>query len=82
MATPESGDPAPGASAIGDPSLPRHDPGPGERRRTGHGHIDSYGEGRVCEAPECTTALSRYNSSGACWLHDKTRFLLVAAWTR
>ena len=55
---------------------------PGSRRRTGRGHIDSYGMGRVCEAPECTTELSRYNSSGACWLHDKQRFLLVAAWTR
>lgn len=61
---------------------PRHDAGPGERRRTGHGHIDSYGEGRICEAPQCTTALSKYNATGACWLHDKTRFLLVAAWTR
>lgn len=82
MATSESGDTASESSATDGPRMARHDPAPGERRRTGHGHIDSYGEGRTCEAPDCTTALSRYNSSGACWLHDKTRLLLVAAWTR
>ncbi|HEV7863832.1 MAG TPA: hypothetical protein VGR20_14065 [Acidimicrobiia bacterium] len=58
------------------------DNSPGQRRRTGRGHVDSYGEGRVCEAPECETELSRYNSSGACWLHDRTRFTLVSQWTR
>jgi hypothetical protein len=82
VAASESGDIASEASATDGLRTARHDPEPGERRRTGHGHIDSYGEGRTCEAPECTTALSRYNSSGACWLHDRTRFLLVAAWTR
>ena len=59
-----------------------HDPVPGQKRRTGSGHIDSYGEGRVCEARGCSTELSRYNSSGSCWLHDKARILLVARWTR
>ncbi len=51
-------------------------------RRTGRGHVESYGRGRICEAPDCTTELSRYNSNTACWLHDKSRFLLVSAWTR
>ena len=52
----------------------------GQRRRTGRGHIDSYGPGRVCEAPGCATQLSRYNSGSTCWLHDRT---LVSAsyWT-
>ena len=45
-------------------------PTPGERRRTGRGHVDSFGEGRVCAVPGCATALSRYNPNGACWLHD------------
>ena len=56
-------------------------PAAGERRRTGRGHVDSFGEGRVCAAPECTTALSRYNPSTACWLHDDS-VLSVARWAR
>jgi hypothetical protein len=53
----------------------------GERRRTGKGHVDSYGPGRVCEVSGCATQLSRYNSGTACWLHDK---IIVSAshWTR
>ena len=41
----------------------------GDRRRTGSGHIDSYGDGRVCRTPGCGTRLSRYNGSAVCWLH-------------
>lgn len=48
-------------------------PEPGARRRTGKGHVDSYGEGRVCAAPECETQLSRYNDNPACWRHQELR---------
>ena len=44
-------------------------PQPGERRRTGKGHVSSYGEDRVCGAPGCETALSRYNAAPTCWKH-------------
>lgn len=44
-------------------------PQPGERRRTGKGHVTSYGEDRVCAAPGCETALSRYNAAPTCWRH-------------
>ncbi len=54
---------------------------PGQRRRTGRGHIDSFGEGRVCAVPGCATALSRYNPSGACWLHDDS-VTPAARWAR
>ena len=53
----------------------------GQRRRTGKGHIDSYGHGRVCEVPGCTTKLSRYNPGNACGLHDNT-VLSTRRWTR
>ena len=41
-------------------------------RRTGKGHVLSYGEGRVCAAPGCTALLSRYNSSAYCSALHKT----------
>ena len=56
-------------------------PTPGQRRRTGRGHVDSFGEGRVCAAPGCATELSRYNPSSACWVHDDS-VLSVARWAR
>ena len=52
-----------------------------QRRRTGKGPVDSYGDGRVCEAPGCATQLSRYNSGSACWLHDRT-VVSASHWTR
>lgn len=54
---------------------------PGQRRRTGKGHVDSYGEGRVCAASGCTTQLSRYNSGGVCSLHEPV-VVSVSQWTR
>jgi hypothetical protein len=42
----------------------------GEKRRTGRGHIDSYGQDRICVAPGCTTILSRYNERPWCWRHS------------
>jgi hypothetical protein len=42
---------------------------PGVPRRTGKGHVDSYGDDRVCRASGCETKLSRYNSSPLCWSH-------------
>ena len=54
---------------------------PAERRRTGKGHVDSYGPGRVCAASGCATQLSQYNSSSVCWLHDKV-VVSVSHWTR
>ena len=56
-------------------------PAPGERRRTGRGHIDSFGEGRICAVAGCSTALSRYNPSVACWLHDDS-VMPAARWAR
>ena len=56
------------------------DPPPGARRRTGKDHVNSYGGGRVCEAPGCRTELSRYNATGTCWSHDKARSLLLSTW--
>jgi hypothetical protein len=35
-------------------------------RRTGHGHVMSYGDGRVCAAPGCAVQLSRYNGTAYC----------------
>jgi len=67
----------------GTADQPLIDPGTeaaGQRRRTGKGHVDSYGHGRVCEAPGCATHLSRYNSGSACWLHDKT-VVSASHWT-
>lgn len=54
---------------------------PGERRRTGRGHVDSFGQGRVCAVPGCATELSRYNPNGACWLHDAS-VTPAAHWAR
>jgi hypothetical protein len=53
----------------------------GQPRRTGKGHVDSYGQGRVCAASGCATQLSRYNSGSVCWLHDRV-VLSVSHWTR
>ena len=54
---------------------------PGQRRRTGKGHVDSYGEGRVCAAAGCATQLSRYNAGSVCYLHDMV-VVSVSHWTR
>ena len=54
---------------------------PGQRRRTGKGHVDSFGEGRVCAASGCATHLSRYNSGGVCSLHEPV-VVSVSHWTR
>jgi len=53
----------------------------GQRRRTGKGHIDSYGLGRVCAASGCATRLSRYNSGSVCSLHDMV-VMSASHWTR
>ena len=39
-------------------------------RRPPRGYVDSYGEKRVCSRDDCTTTLSRYNSSELCWTHE------------
>lgn len=31
-------------------------------------------EGRTCEAPDCGTRLSIYNSKRVCWQHTETAF--------
>jgi hypothetical protein len=56
------------AQVLPDPAIKA----PGQRRRTGKGHIDSYGPGRVCDVSSCTTQLSQYNAGSSCWLHDRT----------
>jgi hypothetical protein len=50
-------------------------------RRTGKGHIASYGLGRVCAVSGCATQLSRYNSGSVCWLHDMV-VMSTSHWTR
>ena len=42
---------------------------PGGQRRTTAGHVNSYGEGRVCASPGCETRLSRYNARPLCAEH-------------
>ena len=39
--------------------------------RGARGRITSYGDDRVCAAPNCPTMLSRYNYSPMCWVHDR-----------
>jgi hypothetical protein len=46
---------------------------PGVARRTGRGHVDSFGDGRTCSSPGCPTKLSRYNGSAVCAVHDGSR---------
>lgn len=49
---------------------------PGVARRTGPGHVVSYGEGRTCAAPGCLTWLSRYNGGQLCSArHEASRAL-------
>ena len=38
--------------------------------RSTKGHVRSYGPSRACGAADCTTVLSRYNDTGACWVHS------------
>jgi hypothetical protein len=53
-------------------------PSPGTARRTGPGHVVSYGVGRICAAPGCRTQLSRYNESPLCSArHQAIRALRV-----
>ena len=33
----------------------------------------TYGSGRVCEDPTCSTKLSIYNRSKYCWQHEPVR---------
>jgi hypothetical protein len=61
---------------------PSAGPVPGERRRTGKGHVDSYGQDRVCAAPECETQLSRYNAAPTCWRHRDFRVGFAERWCR
>jgi hypothetical protein len=51
-------------------SVSSPEPSAGTRRRTGRGHLGSYGEGRVCATYGCETKLSRYNSTPLCWTHE------------
>lgn len=39
-------------------------------RRAARGEVISYGDGRECAKPGCTTRLSRYNSTSYCAWHD------------
>jgi hypothetical protein len=41
----------------------------GDPRRERRGSVTSYGTGRRCEIPGCTTVLSRYNDAARCWSH-------------
>jgi hypothetical protein len=57
-------------------------PQPGERRRTGKGHVASYGPGRTCAAPGCETQLSRYNGAPTCWRHRDYTVGFTERWSR
>ena len=46
-------------------------PAAGIARRTGRGHVDSFGEDRLCAVRTCGTKLSRYNKNDVCSVHDK-----------
>jgi len=61
--------PSPVAALVG--ASPPDGPSAGGRRRTGRGHVESFGDGRVCEAPGCGTQLSRYNRAAVCWHHGE-----------
>jgi hypothetical protein len=37
--------------------------------RRARGHVRSSAKGRTCSAPDCQTALSRYNHDTLCWVH-------------
>ena len=45
--------------------------GSGTPRRTGRGHLTSYGDGRLCAMRDCATKLSRYNSTQLCSVHER-----------
>ena len=38
--------------------------------RSTKGHIRSTAGARTCSDTGCTTVLSRYNDTGACWVHS------------
>jgi hypothetical protein len=40
--------------------------------RSTKGHIRSTPGSRVCAHDSCSTMLSRYNDTGACWVHGGT----------
>ena len=48
---------------------PRPIPSAGAPRREGQGFVTSYGNGRPCAEPGCTTTLSRYNNHDRCSVH-------------
>jgi hypothetical protein len=37
----------------------------------------TYSDGRVCEARDCRTILSRYNGQSRCWQHEVVRPYLL-----
>ena len=38
--------------------------------RSTKGHVRSTAGSRVCNDNTCSTVLSRYNDTGACWVHS------------
>jgi hypothetical protein len=45
---------------------------PDRRRGRPPGHIEQFGEGRVCGSPGCATILSRYNRDLICGGHVRS----------
>ena len=41
--------------------------------RSVRGDVQTYGQGRTCAEPVCSTALSRYNKEALCWRHAEQR---------
>ena len=52
------------------PSVPKSRAAPVRERFRTRGFIADFGLGRICAAPGCETALSRYNDGRLCWVHD------------
>ena len=58
-----------GPSLQSPTSSNREDP-PARARWSRHGHVPSFGDGRVCSDDDCSTTLSRYNETATCSVHD------------
>jgi len=46
---------------------------PDRSRLRTRGHVEAFGEGRVCATAGCEIVLSRYNSGRLCWTHEQSR---------
>jgi len=45
---------------------------PDRSRLRTRGHVEDFGQGRVCATAGCEIVLSRYNSGRLCWTHEQS----------